>query len=84
MESIVVNVNTKSEGKLIKDIASKMGYSSFLLNDVEKRMIARIKLSQLTVKESSAPDISLDEIQQEINHVRAARYAKKTKKKGSR
>lgn len=47
-------------------------------------MIARIKLSQLVVKESSAPDISFDEIQQEVNCVRADRYGKKTKKKGSR
>lgn len=83
MESIVVNVKTKSESKLIKDIASKMGYSSFLLNDAEKRMIARVKLSALTTRKTSGSAISSDEIQEEVNIVRAARYAKKAKKKGS-
>jgi hypothetical protein len=84
MESVVVNVRTKSEGKLIKEIAKKMGYSSFLLNNTERKMVARLKLTSLDNKFPTIPEISLSEIQKEVDIVRAERYAKKTKNKSNR
>jgi hypothetical protein len=84
MESVVVNVSTKSESKLIKELASKMGYSSFLLSNIERKMIARIKLNSLNEKRTKMPDITMEEIQEEVRIVRDERYAKKAKKKGNR
>lgn len=79
----MVTVKTKSESKLIKEIAKKMGYASFSLSEAQKRMIARLKMSQLSDGQTQVKTLSIDEIQNEVDSVRAQRYAAKKGNKGS-
>ncbi|MFZ2907473.1 MAG: hypothetical protein WAZ98_14810 [Cyclobacteriaceae bacterium] len=76
MESILINVKTKSEQKLITDIAKRMGIVAASLTPFEKRLLSRIKIAGLSGK-SNRKNLSMDEIQEEVDQVRAARYARK-------
>ncbi len=78
MESIVITVKDKAELKLLEELAKKMGFAAFELSEQDKRLFARRKLLELT---SDFPqiDISEEEIQEEVEAVRTANYAKKSR-----
>lgn len=79
MSSIVITVQTTSELKLLEEMAKKMGFVAFELSEKDKRLFARRKLSEISAKFSQL-DISEEEILNEVEEVRTARYAQKASK----
>lgn len=79
MSSIVITVQTASELKLLEEMAKKMGFVAFELSEKDKRLFARRKLSEIRAKFSQL-DISEEEILNEVEEVRTARYAQKARK----
>jgi len=74
MENIVIQVKTKSDRKLIFDIANKMGFDSFVVTDFDKRMLSRKKLIQIASNISKI-DLSEEEISKIVESVRSVRYS---------
>lgn len=76
MNSIVITVQNPSELKLLEEIAKKMGFAAFELSEKDKRLFARRKIVELMAQFPQL-DISEEDILQEVEEVRAARYEKR-------
>ncbi|MDX1938938.1 MAG: hypothetical protein SFU99_00210 [Saprospiraceae bacterium] len=77
MESIVITVKDKSELQFLEYLAKKMGFAAFELSEQDKRLLARRKLLEIA-QDFPSIDISEEEIQQEVEAVRAANYVNKS------
>lgn len=75
MDSIVIQVPSKSDLKLLLELASKMGFKSFALSERETRMLARQKLAAIVEDADVAEEPSMEEINDIVEQVRTRRYA---------
>jgi hypothetical protein len=76
MDSIVIQVPSKSDLKLLLELASKLGFKSFSLNERETRLLARQKLATIIEEADIAEEPSMEEINEIVGKVRTRRYAK--------
>lgn len=84
MTNIVIPVSSKEESKFLLDLAKKLGYDPFSIDD--GKLIARLKFVSLadSMRKKTSAKLSLDDIQKEVDAVRNKRYGKQQKNKNSR
>lgn len=84
MTNIVIPVGSKEESRFLLDLAKKLGYNPFSIED--SKMIARLKFVSLTddMRKKGSNGSSMSEIQKEVDAVRSKRYGKKRKTKAGR
>lgn len=77
MESLIININSEEEKKLITQLLNKLGIESISMENYEfqKRLEARKKFAAL-VETSPKIDITDEEIDAIVEEVRAKRYEK--------
>lgn len=84
MTNIVIPVSNKEESKFLLNLAKKLGYNPFAIDD--NNMLSRLKFAALTdeMRKKPASKFSMDEIRKETDAVRRKRYDKQRKNKVSR
>jgi hypothetical protein len=75
MDSIVIQVPSKSDLKLLLELASKLGFKSFSLTERETRLLARQKLAAIVESADIAEEPTMEEINEIVEQVRTRRYA---------
>ena len=75
MESIVIQVPSKSDLKLLFELASKLGFKSFSVTERETRILARQKLATIAEAVDSSEEPTMEEINDIVEQVRTRRYA---------
>ena len=75
MDSIVIQVPSKSDLKLLLELASKLGFKSFSINERETRLLARQKLATVIEEVDILEEPTMEEINEIVEQVRTRRYA---------
>lgn len=75
MESIVIQVPSKSDLKLLLELASKLGFKSFSVTEKETRMLARQKMVAIVEGVETSEEPTMEEINDIVEQVRTRRYA---------
>ena len=75
MESIVIQVPSKSDLKLLLELASKLGFKSFSVTEKETRMLARQKMVAIVEGVETSQEPTMEEINDIVEQVRTRRYA---------
>jgi hypothetical protein len=78
MGNIVVMAANRADLALLLALAKRLGLSSFELTEAEMRWLARRKLVETVDSFPLNPDISEEDINTEVEQVRASRHARKT------
>ncbi|MCU0347800.1 MAG: hypothetical protein MUC59_12740 [Saprospiraceae bacterium] len=74
MPSILIQVPSKSDPKLLLELAGKLEFKSFALSERETRILARQKLAAITEDVDVAEAPSMEEINEIVEQVRTCRY----------
>ncbi|MCE7925552.1 MAG: hypothetical protein DYG98_21070 [Haliscomenobacteraceae bacterium CHB4] len=76
MGNIVVTVKNKADLELLGALAKRLGLQTFELSEQEMRLLARRKMVETVEQFPISEDISDEEIQAEVDIVRATRHAR--------
>lgn len=76
MGNIVVTIKNKADRELLEALAKRLGLQIFELSEQEMRLLARRRMVETVEQFPVSEGISDEEIQAEVDAVRATRHAR--------
>lgn len=76
MQTVVIQVSSKSDIQLLLEIAKKMGFKSWAVSDRENRLLARQKMAEIIEDLNTQEEPTMEEISSIVEEIRSRRYAK--------
>ena len=74
MQTVVIQVPSKSDIQLLLELARKMGFKSWSVSDRESRLLARQKLAEMIENVNNAEEPAIEEILSIVEDVRTRRH----------